>query len=116
VEGRLTPEAKDFLKNDRSAQITIVQDDQDPNNRVHRYDKLHRAASAEVRQISAAFVEKNGITEKNPMTVDQARNLVREIRSSNLPELTAHREAIYQFIRTRGVLNSIKLRFRGSGD
>jgi hypothetical protein len=50
------------------------------------------------------------------MTVDQAKQLMREIRTSNLPGLTAHREAIYQFIRTKGIVNLSKIRFRSYGD
>jgi RHS repeat-associated protein len=100
--GLLTKEAKQYLLHNHQATTVIYQDPKDPNTRFHRYDAMHRAASAEVRQISAQFVVDNKITAKNPMTSSQASRLVMQIRASNTPALAAYRSAMADYLLNRG--------------
>jgi len=101
--GLLSPEAYDVLKNSKLATSEeIYQDVRDPNVRVHMYDDMHRAASAEVQQLSERFIEDEKITPKNPMTEVQAVVLLLRIRSSLLPGITKLREAIIEYVRTTG--------------
>lgn len=101
--GLLTPEAYKELKYGKEATSDeIFQNVRIPELRVHTFDDMHRAASDEVRQISADFLEEKGITPANPMTREQAAELVLRIQSSATPGISRLREAIQAYAETTG--------------
>lgn len=103
--GLLKPEAYDALMDGPLAKSPpIYQDVRNPDMRVHVFDQAHRAASAEVRQISQDFITKNGITAETPMTGAQARQLLFEIEKSDMPAITAYRNAILRYVDERGAI------------
>lgn len=102
-KGLLTPEAYDELKNSQEAvSEDIYQDVSNPDLRIHVYDNMHREASAEVRKISSDFLEEKGITKENPMTREQASELLTRIHSSLTPGISRLRQAIQEYLRSKG--------------
>lgn len=102
AEGLLTPEAQDYLLNNpQSKSPPIYQDIRNPDMRVHLYDAAHRAATAEVKEISQEFIQEKGITSQTPMTRAQAVELIARIRMSPTPALTAYRSALLEYISQR---------------
>lgn len=103
--GLLKPEAYDALMDGPMAKSPpIYQDVRNPDARVHVFDQAHRAASAEVRQLSQEFIAENKITAENPMTAAQARQLLFEIERSDLPAISAYRNAILRYVNERGAI------------
>jgi hypothetical protein len=80
----------------------IYQNVSDPEFRVHMFDDAHRAATAEVRQISAQFLKDNHITVDRPMTAADAKLLIQEIETSDTPALRAYRDLLDEYAQGRG--------------
>jgi hypothetical protein len=96
--GLLTPEAYKFLKKDLFAMSDeIYQDITDREFRVHMRDAAHIAATADVKQISEQFLKDNHITQERPMTAGDAKLLIQEIRTSELPGIRAYRSLLNEY-------------------
>lgn len=103
AQGLLTREAYNNLMNGALAKSPpIYQDIKNPEMRVHMFDAAHRAASAEVAQISEEFIKEQGITPEHPMTLAQSEELLLRIRVSQLPAISAYRELLVEYARSVG--------------
>jgi hypothetical protein len=101
--GLLTPQAFDYLMNSDSAKSKeIYQDVSDREFRVHTFDRAHRAATADVKQISDQYLKDNGITKDNPMTASQAKQLIQEIITSDKKGISTYRELLREYEDGRG--------------
>jgi hypothetical protein len=99
--GLLTEEAYAELMRGPFATTRVIQDISDPDNRVHLYDRYGRAAQADNIKLGEEFIRRNAITAENPMTANQARALLYEVRTSTLPALSEYRQRIFDWINGR---------------
>jgi len=78
------------------------------------FDAAHRAASAEVKQISQEFLAEKGITPQRPMTLAESTELLERVRFSQTPALTAYRNALADYMinfRRLGIDEDFEFRF-----
>ena len=66
------------------------------------FDDAHRAATEEVREISEQFLKDEHISADRPMTADEAKLLVQEIKISDTPALRAYRDLLDDYAEGRG--------------
>jgi len=90
------------MNNEFATSEEIYQDVADRNFRVHVYDDAHRAATAEVREISEQFLKDEHISADRPMTAAEAKLLIQEIKISNTPALSAYRNLLDEYAEGRG--------------